>query len=445
MKSRLVYVLLFNCCMSVHAQQPDTIQLVTPFGKPDGKETVARIGKEGGKLASEDGRIEVVIPPGALSKKTTISIQPVANTLSAEAGKSYHLQPSGITFSEPVDIIFHYNNKTSNGNDQQWRGIAMQDEKGQWHSLSDTKLDTMNKTISGKIGHFSYWVDYEAVSITPASARVKVNKEVSLQLNVYTQPDDTETPSGEDALPALPPISLIRVPLPPVWSANGIINGNARTGTIRSMGDRLQSVYKAPAAVPDQNPVAITADLKNIRFRVGNRTFTDLKVTSNILVYDENTFEVKMEAWVDQTSLPCGQRAVDEGGFIVQVSGNTAKVKEIRNSLITIPVQSRCPCNQVWINRPASVGPIHITGVQSITVTPPNPPAQPYSHVRVLFAPAMAVYPVFYCSQRNLPAFPAVPAMPRMIEFFAKKEEQVLHEINESMTGLKITVAQIDH
>jgi hypothetical protein len=445
MKRLSIYILLFSCCMPAHAQPPGTVQLVTPFGKPDGKETAAKIGKDGGTLASEDGRIELVIPPGALSKKTTISIQPVVNALPGARGKSYHLQPSGITFNQPVRITFHYDDKESNGNDPRLRGIAMQDEQGRWHHLPGAELDSVNKKISGKISHFSYWVDYETVIITPPAAKVKVNKEISLQLTVLTPPDtDGDTAPGEDYLPPLPLISHVIAPTAPVWSANAVINGNAKTGTIRSMNERLNCIYKAPAVVPDQNPVAVTAELRNVHFKIGNNTFTTLKVTSNILVYDENTFEVKMEAWVDQTSLSCGQRAIDEGGFIVQVRNNTAKVTDIKNSLVTIPVRSSCPCNLVWTNQSVSVGPIHITGVQSITVRPPNPPEQPYHHVRILFLPAMAVHPIFYCPKGALPAFPPIPAFPRMIDFFAKKEEQILYEIKESMMGLKITVRQMN-
>jgi hypothetical protein len=443
MKSLLIYAVLFACSIRAFAQQPDTTQLITPFGKPTGKEAEAKIGKEGGKLVSEDGRIELEIPPGAFDKKTTISIQPVANTLSAGGGTSYHLQPSGIKFNQPVKITFHYNENGNNSNDPQWRGIAMQDEQGRWHNLNGIELDSIKKTISGKINHFSYWVDYERVNIAPASAKVKVNKQISLQLIVYTPSEATQTAPGEDALPELPPMSIVRVPLPPVWSANGVVNGNAVTGTIRASGNGLQPVYHAPAAVPARNPVAVTADLKNLQFKIGNTTFNNLKVTSNVLVYDENTFEVKMEAWVDQTSLYCGQRAVDEGGFIVQVQTTSAKVLDIRNSLMTIPIPARCPCNPVWINQPASIGPIHIAGVQSITVTPPAPPSQPDGHVRIFFVPTMAVLPVFFCAKATMPSAPPMPALPRMIDFLTKKEEQVLYNINETMMGLKITVKPV--
>jgi hypothetical protein len=442
MKKYLLFFLAL-VCLEAPAQKPDTVKMITPFGKPDGKETSEKIGKEGGKLMSNDARVELVIPPGALAKKTMISIQPVNNTLPAARGKSYHLQPSGIRFRQPVQIIFHYDEKESNAVDPQSRGIAMQDEKGRWHDLTTIAIDTINKTISGSIHHFSYWVDYERVSITPAATKIKVDKEVSLQLNTYVPTGGEDDGSGQDALPDLPPMSLVTVTLPPVWSANGIVNGNASVGTLRAGGNGTRAVYRAPATVPRRNPVAVTVELKNLNFNAGGRTFQNLKVTGNVLVYDDHTFEVKLFAWVDQTSLPCGQRAEDEGSFVVQVENNTAKVVDIKNSMMTIPIRSGCPCNQIWMNREISVGPIHFTGVQSIHVTPANPPQQPYAHVRILFKPAMAVHPIFFCPNAGSYPAMAIPAFPRMVEFLTKKEEQVLHEIQESMTGMKMTVKQV--
>lgn len=437
MKKKLLGILL-GCSLYATAQNADTVKLVTPFGKPDGKETSVKIGKEGGKISSDDGKIALVIPPGALTRKTTISIQPVTNTLSASGSKTYHLQPSGIEFKQPVEIVFYYDDKQNKDNDPKWRGIAMQDEQGRWHDLSNAVVDSVNKTITGKINHFSYWVDYQRVNISPASSRVKVGKQISLQLSLYVPPQDDG--SGDDVLPIL---SQVTVRQPPVWSVNGVTNGNANVGTVRATGNGTQAAYTAPAAVPARNPVAVTAELKNINVRIGNASFTSLKVTANVLVYDENTFEVKMHAWVDQTSLACGSRAEDEGSFIVQVLHDNAKVTDVQNLLMTIPIQSGCPCNQQWINRSTCVGPFHITGVQTIWVTPPAPPQRPHGHVRILFAPSRAEYPVFHCPKGQLPPYPAIGAIPVMLEFDTKKEEQVLYDIKESMLGLKIVVRPV--
>ena len=62
------------------------------------------------------------------------------------------------------------------------RNIAWQDEKGQWNALDSAAVDTINKTVSGTIAHFSNWVFFDHFNLTPTSARVKVGKKIQLQI-----------------------------------------------------------------------------------------------------------------------------------------------------------------------------------------------------------------------------------------------------------------------
>ena len=48
---------------------------VTALGKPTGEQVSQEIGKDGGTISSEDGRIELIFPEGALSKKKKIKIK----------------------------------------------------------------------------------------------------------------------------------------------------------------------------------------------------------------------------------------------------------------------------------------------------------------------------------------------------------------------------------
>ena len=50
---------------------------ITEIGKPDGEKTEMKIGKEGGSFTSSDGKIRLIIPEGAVSKKTTFSPLPI--------------------------------------------------------------------------------------------------------------------------------------------------------------------------------------------------------------------------------------------------------------------------------------------------------------------------------------------------------------------------------
>jgi hypothetical protein len=437
----LVVVFFFQSILFSQLNAVDSTDVgelvITKAGQPAGEGVSQKIGKEGGKIISADGKVELIFPEGALDKKTNISIQPVSNTMPGSRGKAYHLQPAGIVFKKPVEIIFHYKSHELNGNSPELLGIAMQDEKGQWYGLKNFTLDTINRALKGQIRHFSYWVDYFAASISPASGRLKVNKELLLQINSFRSNNDEE----------LTPLSLIRATVRPIWTANGVTNGNSHTGTITTQ-NQLQwvSLYKAPASVPDRNPVAVTAEIKNLSFKIGNQSYTNLKLTSNILIYD-NAFEVIMEGWNDNTAEGmCTMRLIDEGSFVVQLDGNRTTVMDVQNNLYNQPVKAGCPCSFTWINQAACLGPIHIGAVQSIYVVPANPPSQPYSQVKIMFVPGMTPMPIFYyvCPKKTgtTPLFSA-PTFPRYLEFYTKNEEQVIMEEPNPSHGFRIKVRPI--
>src|SRR5690349_13179579 len=81
---------------------------VTAVGKPTGEEVSQEIGKDGGTIMSDDGRIELMFPEDALNKKKKIKIQAVTNLAANGSGNAYQLEPSGLEFQKPVTLVFHY-------------------------------------------------------------------------------------------------------------------------------------------------------------------------------------------------------------------------------------------------------------------------------------------------------------------------------------------------
>ena len=80
---------------------------VTEIGTPTGDPVTKDIGGAGGTITSGDGKLDVVVPAGALSNSVTFSIQPVENF--CPGGRVvYELLPEGLTFSQPVTLVFHY-------------------------------------------------------------------------------------------------------------------------------------------------------------------------------------------------------------------------------------------------------------------------------------------------------------------------------------------------
>lgn len=165
---KIVLIIFLSMSLSASAQNAaaeDTIatRVITDVGKPQGTKSETRIDKDGGNLESTDGMVQLIIPAGAVSKKTVISIQPITNTMTNGNGKAYRLGPSGILFQKSVQLIFHYDEEEFKDSMHLLMGIAMQDDKGQWLSLKKFALDTVAKTIGGNINHFSDWSNFAAI------------------------------------------------------------------------------------------------------------------------------------------------------------------------------------------------------------------------------------------------------------------------------------------
>jgi hypothetical protein len=195
---------------------------VTQKGKPNGEKTENKITKEGGSLQSSDGKVELIFPAGAVTKKTTISIQPVTSHAPNGGAKAYQMEPSGIHFQQAVEIIFHYRDEDTEGSLADLMSIAMQDDKGLWSSLDNVVLDTVSKTIKATISHFSSYVNYQKAKIFPSFAKAKVNGSLRLRIIYTADPDDD----------MLTPLGTTEMNNAEVWSVNGIPRGNSAVGLV---------------------------------------------------------------------------------------------------------------------------------------------------------------------------------------------------------------------
>ena len=251
--------------------ETSTQPAITAAGKPSGKLTEKKIGKEGGNISSTDGKLELKFPSGALSKSTTISVLPITNMAPNGNGIAYRLEPSDIQFKQPVKLVLHYTSEESSNDMQMLLGIAMQDKKGQWYSLKKFTIDTNTKTLSGDINHFSDWSKFEAFSLKPLSARLKVNK--TIEVGVYgtaSVPEDSEDELTELGDRFLAPLTKPKFMSVQKWTVNSITNGNSNVGTTNPIHETKVN-YKAPASVPNQNPVAVEAHLTGIDIKINGK------------------------------------------------------------------------------------------------------------------------------------------------------------------------------
>jgi hypothetical protein len=358
---------------------------VTAIGKPNSEEMSQEIGKEGGNIFSGDGRIELIFPEGALTKKKKIIIQPVTNHAVNGRGSAYKMAPSGLQFVKPVTIVFHYSNETT-GTQPELIGIAWQDEKGKWEALQEVITDTIARTITSQIHHFSSYTSFDKIVLMPSQGRVKVEKTKDLWLSVadYRAPD-----INGDELPPLP----TRVNIPePVWSVNGIPRGDQHNGWITGNGTSV--VYNAPRSVPTDNPVAVTVQLKGLQFVFNRRVFKDPMLVSHLLVYDK-AYRISIKFWGDDSELGiCTMRMVDYGEFTLVMEGTRSMIREIVNQNLQIGFNP-CACPIEWTNRLLTRGPINIIGANRIDVTPASIPSTPFPKVKIFLKHAYSQLPKF--------------------------------------------------
>lgn len=251
----------------------------TQAGDPEGLPNFATIGAAGGTLVSSDGRLTVDVPAGALTTDTEIGIAPIVAKAPGSLGSDYRLTPEGLTFAQPVTLTFTHSATEAAAAWADSLRVATRDSRGRWVVAGATR-DAAQRKTSVTMTHFSDWSLIAGLQIAPASAAVLINKDLVLKVV-----DCGDAPDPDDA--GAPPVlrecrSLAVGTETSNWSVNGIVNGNAAVGTMKSMFGLAG--YLAPGAVPDQNPVAVSTEVMEVvPWLMGAYT---TRLVSNVLVVD---------------------------------------------------------------------------------------------------------------------------------------------------------------
>ena len=444
---------------------------ITAIGKPDGAKTEMKIGKEGGSFTSSDGKVKLTIPEGAVSKKTTFSIQPVTNLMPNGNGKAYHLEPSGTQFKKPIELVFHYDPEESEDSAQFLMAIAMQDDKGQWYGLNKFTLDTVAKTISGNINHFSTWATFDKLALL-GPKRLKVTKTDIMVIYGVDDGSDriwreelekhSRETYGQDVLS---PLRSWKRPQKGIWKVNGIVKGNPEFGTLmfgKVDESRLKTNdYTAPRNVPDVNPVTVSVDLVGASFLINGKYVTGLNLKTKVLIYDD-AYEVTMISEIQDPSGTClgATTYADAGSFVVSLNGKEPRIIErVNKNTSAFLNYSGGRCWDYKILKPGT-GSIHIAGTPVIKVTPASAPGKS-AMIEIIFRKVPSIFPLFQvtCKCDDAPGGPVtstnaqgiammaaiLPAQPINIKFEAKEGEQTILEHGKPGGQLyaKFTVKQL--
>lgn len=253
--------------------------IVTDEGTPYGDIVSEEIGTSGGSITSSDGNFKVVIPAGALDNPTTLSVQPISNEAPFGTDKAYRLEPEGVTFKKPVELVFSYTDADIEEYPAEFFWIVTQAADGSWNAMLKSMVDKATKKVSVTTTHFSDWAlgRFVNLTITPQTATIKKGEKIEIKVSGFSRDqlnnDDPELaplkPLGENEsndielavlTPTTPIAELMNFKVKK-WSLNGTSAPVSNTnGSLNASG--FNGTYTAPSQIPNDNPVAIAAELE---------------------------------------------------------------------------------------------------------------------------------------------------------------------------------------
>jgi len=356
--------------------QDSSNPVATPVGIPTGDMTSKVIGSGGGSIASADGSVELDIPAGALSSDMTITLQPITNNCPGGINSAYRFGPSGLHFSQPATLKFHYPDSVLEGTIPELMGIARQDSSGYWKVANKMTNDTANHTITISIRHFTDYTPMELIGLKakPRSIRVNDSSEVDVIIQSLKDPDANDIDERWIIDKFLDNTKDI------VWAVNGITNGNDQVGRFlpHEVYPQVQApfndfgYYRAPSVIPSQNnPVTITATI-NMTLSYNDINFNKIIIYTHVLIYGGG-YHVALSFEADSLNESGAYyNMTDSGYFDVLQTGSTSTsgyIAHIRNQDATLMFLYNNGTCTVKPGPPAP-GPIHILDSAVVLVNP---------------------------------------------------------------------------
>lgn len=271
---------------NIESEFPDFSHLrpvITARGTSLGAPRTAQIGPAGGELRSEDGRLMVSIPAGALTNTVTVGVEPISNNAPLGLGTGYRLTPEGVNFAKPVKLTFSYENTMLRGTAAEFLWIVSQKADGTWEGDLRSELDAAARTVSMETSHFSDWILGKMINLEllPSSAVVKVKNSVDLMVTGFLNDEDI---NDDDLLVPLTPVnhgSISENDLVPLDQVSNILLkldkfamlnfkewrlDGAKAPISNSKGKLevygIEATYTAPGNKPSPDNVAVTVTIE---------------------------------------------------------------------------------------------------------------------------------------------------------------------------------------
>lgn len=108
-----------------------------------------RIGAEGGVVISDDGRMALEIPDGALDEPVDITIT-VTESPEGAMAPLYVIEPVGLTFQRPTALIFDYDDQDLGEHEPRSLTMVAHRERD-WAYLADKQVDPEDQTVTASL------------------------------------------------------------------------------------------------------------------------------------------------------------------------------------------------------------------------------------------------------------------------------------------------------
>jgi hypothetical protein len=255
-------------------------------GIPAGTPVTAQIGSAGGTLQTPDGDFSMVIPAGALSKTTSITVSPLLNTAPNGFGLSYHIEPAALKLAQPARITLRVSEAELENLPADWVGVGVRNRSGAWFGDTRSTVELSAASVAASPSRTSAvgaqssrdrvvsvthvessdgdWVEYTLFAfwqITPPEASVEVGGSTIIRVLACLREDETGSSGNEDLLAGLP------ICKPSIrqgtWRVNGIVAGNSSVGVVHTDpgSNGSEVLYIAPNTIPSANPVSVVASM----------------------------------------------------------------------------------------------------------------------------------------------------------------------------------------
>lgn len=252
--TRVVVALAVFCGCSAELK---TTVAVTTVGEPTGMAATQMVGASGGTLRSADGKLELIVPAGALAADTALTVTPISVT--APGGvKAWRLGPEGTTFSKPASVKISFTDSDVGGSTSASLKVAFQDSQKRWQAINASTIDSNSITVATT--HLSDWSMLLGWQLRPATANVVPNGTLSLSVrycNTVKMDEGTEFELVSLVAECQDDEGL--APILGSWAVNGITNGSDELGTVAPGSPT--ATYTAPSEAPSSPTVAVSVEL----------------------------------------------------------------------------------------------------------------------------------------------------------------------------------------